>query len=373
MFVKKYYLYIVFFLGLSLVGFLTLGLPSLTGAIDLQTYSDSLTYERLSKNLPSGISLISVSANLIGPITLLRIFDYSYPLIFAFNLLILVVSLGLIFRYYDLNKNVFLFFMFVSPLMFFSMFNVNKETLLILNMALFLSFLKNRKLLFIVLAIALSLLIRWQMTAFILLALSLLFVDRYFGARKTIVMGLIVGISIVYPMLAGVFEAVISHSLPDNDAVRGSGIFQRMNQIQNTTGGYVIAFLPKLLLINFGIIKRFHMITELSLFWSYFVLMLHSVASLLLTIYVIFKKRFTFNNKLIYLAIVYGSIFAVSPIINVRYFLPMYILFAVVASSRITELNISHGFAYWYRTPPNLGYAGNRTDSGKLDPDMRLS
>jgi hypothetical protein len=334
LFVKKYKIYILLFLAVSAVGFVTLGLPGLTGEIDLQTYSDSLTYERLSKNMPSGVSLISVSSNLVGPIAILRMLDYNYVSVFAFNILVFLASFKTIFSHYDLNKNVFMLFIFVSPLMFFSLFNVNKEILVLFDMAVFLAFLKNRKILYLLLALAVSLLIRWQMTLFILLALPIIFIDKYFRHRKTIVFFLIAGLSVIYPMLSSVFEAVILHSIPDNDAVSGSGIFQKLNRIQGTTGGYLLVFLPKLLQINFGIIKRIHMITEFSLFWNYFVLMLHSVASLILTIFVVIKRRFVFNNFLVYLSMIYAGLFALSPIINIRYFLPMYILLVVVASSK---------------------------------------
>lgn len=338
MIVRQYNIYVFFFILVAIVGFLTLGLPGLTGEIDLQTYSDSLTYERLAKNMPPGTSLISVSSNLVGPISILRMLDYSYPLIFVFNVVIFLASLKIIFSHYDLNKNTFLFFVFISPLLFFSLFNVNKEVLVFLDMAVFLAFLRNRSLLYLLFALALSLLVRWQLTVFFTLAMFLLFIDRYFQYRKLIVLSLVAGIAFVYPLLANVFEAVILHSLPDNDAVRGSGIFQILNQIQNRPGGYLLVFLPKLLQINFGIIKRIHMIGEFSLFWNYFVLLLHSVASLLLTMYLFFRQRFTFANKLIFLSMIYAALFAVSPIINVRYFLPVYILFAVVVSSRPTEL-----------------------------------
>ena len=121
MIVRQYNVHLFFFILVAIVGFLTLGLPGLTGEIDLQTYSDSLTYERLARNMPPGTSLISVSSNLVGPIWILRAFDYSYPLIFAFNIIILLVSFRIIFNHYDLNKNTFLFFVFIF-FQFFQLF-----------------------------------------------------------------------------------------------------------------------------------------------------------------------------------------------------------------------------------------------------------
>ena len=125
---------------------------------------------------------------------------------------------------------------------------------------------------------------------------------------------------------------VIEHGSVNNDLVQGSGIFPYLKKIQDHVGGYFLVFLPKLLQINIGLVKRIDMLGNVDAFWNYFVLLLHSLMSLLLFLYMIIKRKFTLKNRFIYIGMIYAAIFALTPIISVRYFLPMYILFAVAIS-----------------------------------------
>lgn len=332
--IKKYKLYIFLFVVIAIVGFITLGLPSLTGEISIQTYSDSLTYEYIAKEYYKDVSFFSVASNVLGPVLVLKFFDYNYVAIFIFNIILLLSSFYLIFKYYNINKKIFLFFIFLSPLIFFSLFNVNKEIFVIFNIALFLVFLKNRKYIIFVFIIPISYLIRWQLSAFFILSLLLIIIDKYFKKRKLLLFLFVLGLSIIYPSIRSLFKDVVDHGNRNNDLMQGSGIFLYLKSIQDLVGGYTLVFIPKLMQINFGLAKRINMLFYFDEFWNYFVLLLHSWASIILTLYVLIKRKFTFKNELIYFAMIYGALFGLTPIISVRYFLPMYLLFAVIASQK---------------------------------------
>ncbi len=345
--IEKNKFYILFYLFFSIIGFITLGEPGLTGEISIQTYSDSLTWENLAREHYESVKLFEVHSNKIFPVFVIRLFNYNYMAIYMMNLLLLFISFKIIFSYYNINKNIFLFFIFFSPLIYFSLFNINKEMIVIFETALFLAYLKNRSITLFIIIIITSFFIRWQLSLFFLLIFVVIIIDRYYSKRWVILFLFLITLSITYPLMSFIFQRVIDHGAIDKDLVQGSGIFDLLKKIQSYPGGYIFAFFPKLMQGNFGLVKRVDMLFYFEDFWNYFVLLLHSAMSLILTIYLIYKKRFTLNNILVYAAMIFGILFTLSPIINVRYFLPMYIIFAVVASQynykiREANENITH-------------------------------
>ena len=108
--IKKNSIIILIYIILSVYGFYTLGLPSLLGDIPIQTYSDSLTYEYFAKNLYNEYPLFSMASNMLGPVYILKIFNYNYLYIYIFNIFIFIVSIKLILKYYNIKKLHFLFF-----------------------------------------------------------------------------------------------------------------------------------------------------------------------------------------------------------------------------------------------------------------------
>jgi hypothetical protein len=204
--------------------------------------------------------------------------------------------------------------------------------IIIFETSLFLAYLRNRNIFLLFIIIVTSFFIRWQLSLFFLLILCVLLLDKYFKRRYLVLFLFLFTLSLAYPLMSFIFKNVISHGNINNDLIQGVGSFKFLKLIQSYPGGYIFAFFPKLIQMNFGLVKRIDMIFYFQEFWDYFVLLLHSAMSLLLTIYLIYKRKFTFKNDLIYIAMIYAVLFTLSPIINVRYFLPMYIIFSVVAS-----------------------------------------
>lgn len=329
--IKTIYIILLCLIPIYSIGFIVLGEPSLKGDIPIQTYSDSLTYEAIAKNLSSEVNLVSVSGNFIGPVYLIKVVNFNYIAIFLINITALILSIYLINKFYCCNLYVFSFFIFLNPLIFFSLFNVNKEIFIILDIALFVVFMKNKNFFILFLVLALSFFIRWQMSLFFICLLIMIYFSDIGFNRLLLLVLLLLGLSLTYPLISGAFEKVTSHALSDSD-LGGSGIFTKLNEIQKYYGGYFFSFLPKFLQLNLGIIARSSQIGDIKNFWNYTVLLLHSWMTFILFIKLIYNKSFSISNDLIFSVVIFAMIFSLTPISNIRYFLPMYLLLAISVS-----------------------------------------
>ena len=323
---------------LSIPGYIYLGLPSLTGDISIQTYSDSLTYLELAKHLPDDLPLISAASNLLGPILILRVLNYDYLWVYIFNVVVTLYSVRIILKHFNPKPYAFAFFA-ASPLVFFSLFNVNKEVLALLATAIFAGYLRKKNFSYFILAFLIGVLARWQMGLFFIMAAACLKYGTSLRRRVILLVAVVVGISLVYPILASnIIVEVVEHSEDGGvELVEGSGIFTLLNEMQKHLGGYIVVAIPKLFQINFGLLARISMLGDTRDFWNYFVLMLHSLMSFLLFLYAYRRRRLVLTNDLIFVAMLFCFVFATTPIINIRYFYPAYLFVLVAATARKRE------------------------------------
>ena len=331
--IKKHSFIISIFLIFTVIPFYFLAYPSLLGEINIQAYSDALTYERLAKENYS--QLTSISFSLLGPITILKFFSYNYTLIYIFNCIIFFVSIKLLFKYYDLKYKIFLFFILVNPMTLFALFSVNKEILLFLDIVLLLIFLKNKNILLFIFITIFSYFIKWQMLLFVLVASGIFLCEKIYKNRILYVVFFLLSLSILFPMISGMFQEVLDVSKLDTDKVSGSGIFPKLIELQTQFGGYIVAFPLKMMQFLFGLIGRSYLILDWNDFWNNFVQTIFSFSFFFLIIYLIFKKRINFQNDVFYLSIIFSLIFALSPIFSIRYFYPLYIMLSVVVSQKL--------------------------------------
>jgi len=311
--VKKYSFLVIFFLFFSVVPFYFLAYPSLMGEIDIQAYSDALTYERLAKE--DFDEQVNIAFNLLGPITILKFLNYNYIFVYIFNCLV--------------------FFIFINPMTLFALFSVNKEILLFLDVILLLIFLKSRNIFLFVFIMLFSYFIKWQMLLFVLAVYGLLLCEKIYKNRLLYLFGILLFLSIAFPLLLGLFENVIAVSFLDTDKVSGSGIFPKLIELQSQPGGYILAFPLKIMQLLFGLIGRSYLLFDWSDFWNNFVQTIFSFTFFFLSTYLIYKKRINIQNDILYIAIVFSLIFALSPIFSVRYFYPLYILLSVLVSQKL--------------------------------------
>ncbi|MEI7848619.1 MAG: hypothetical protein WCK35_22650 [Chloroflexota bacterium] len=323
---------------LAIILFYFIGYPSLTGDISIQAYSDAKTYERVAlliNSLSDALFSTEVSQNLAGPLLILKLLNSNYLLIFIFNVVCLLVSIKVIFDNYKINRKVFLFFIFINPMTLFALFSVNKEILAFLSIAIYLAYIKNKNIKYFIIALLVAFLARWQLLLFVIVSSVLVYLDTHIKQKKLfrylIIILLLVIISLIFPLFTTLFSKVLEYS--DSSEVTGTGIFQRMNDLQLEYGGYILVFIPKLLQILFGLLlSRYRLITDFSDFWNNVVQYFNSASFFVLSLYLLYKRKINIKYVNLYLAVIYCLIFTLTVIFSPRYFFGLYLILALLAS-----------------------------------------
>jgi len=320
---------------LSLAAFALVAVPALNGDLDLQFYADSGTYETLAQQSEINLGLISVGANLLGPLLILQVLGHSRFLVFLFNLACLVVAFRVFVRTYPLDPRRFLSYLLISPLVFVSLLSINKEIVSLPALALFAAYVERRRLRYLVPALVLGLLVRWQIVLVMLVFLGLISFLNPLRRRRALSLALLLlAISVWYPRNLATFEAVDRiASLAASENTTGSGLFSRFITIQNHYG-YALVVVPKTLHQMVGLVLRGRG-TEPFVFFNNVVMVLQSAVSAWLLVRAGLLRRFVLADSLFYLACVFAGIFALSPIYAPRYFFPVYVLVAAMVARRV--------------------------------------
>jgi hypothetical protein len=311
-------LVLAIFLG-SLMLFFTYVGPSLKGENQLRIGADSAFYlwhANLSGTNPYGrddeqrAGLIAVASNLLGPYliaTLLR----DNLLILAFNYLLLLVSVILLTK----NKHGTLaLLMLLNPAVLVA----------ILSVALLAWHLEKPSRTKLSLLLLVSLMARWEMSLLVLLFLLLRSRINPCSRRMTVLF-LIVTLTVTYPFVTGFVNQAFGEQ-SGNTVVMLTNLQARYL--------YFLVLIPKIALNLFGgLVGLFRPATNdvynsLIVPWS-------CVANLLATIWFIFRRKFTLSNDLVYFAVLLSILFAITPFVQIRYFLPVYPILLTQFSRRI--------------------------------------
>lgn len=324
---------VVVYLVIASVSFFLYGLPSLEGSIPEQLYSDSITYEQIAINIQPDDALISVGGNYLGPVLLLRLFDFNRVMIHYFNLLIVFFSALLVFKLFNVNRGIFLVALLSSPLLFFSTFGVNKEILLLPVSIFLLLYLQRRSGFWLIFSLGTAFIVRWQIVVFVLLVFVIASKVNPIYKRRWLSLIILTGvISLAYPILAsGPLEALQQVSVEgalDEAGTQASGIYPKMQEIQMSYG-YFLVVIPKSIQLLVGLLTRFSTGSIQLDFWNNFVIMFQSLHNLLLLGFVFFYKKIDMSENCFYLVCLFAVIFAVTPIFAPRYFFSVTIWLAL--------------------------------------------
>lgn len=311
--------------------FALVALPVLQGRMDFQFYADSPTYHAAAETMDLGLELVSVGANYLGPLLIVRTFGGSFALIYLFNVALFVLTYVIVVRSFPVNRVRFLFIMFIAPLTFTSLFSVNKEVLAVFVTILFAASYARGKPAWRYLALGLSILARWQMTAALLAAtLALSRVNPLRRHRLVTLACLIGALSVLYPLNLSTFEHVSRVAeLGSVENVTGSGLFTRFIEIQNRIGGYLAVFVPKAIHLFVGLVRRYGNLFDTSEVMNSTIMWFQSVAHLIVLLWMIGARRMRLASDRVYIALVIAALIGLSPIFATRYLLPVYVLFAI--------------------------------------------
>ena len=322
--------------AVAFIFFLLMVIPALDGRSEIEVYADSETYEkRYLENTDIEGGEVQLSMNYVGPLLILNTFSGNRYLIFLFNSLILILSIKIIKRSGLVFDNKYFWFLMLSPLTFISLVSVNKEIISLFVVAILVLWVSRRWLWCLLLALVVSYAVRWQLTMYIVVVAFAFFVKDYLKFNKNFVLFcLLFSVSICYYTFIDVFSAVTAVAFHNVEEVGKSGIYTKLNQLQGSSHlGYMFAFIPKVLQLNFGLISRYENFFDVTGAHNNIVMFLHSVVSFVLLCNLILFRDRRYSNNIYFVLFIYLIIFALSPIFSPRYFYPAYILGGVLLSS----------------------------------------
>ena len=313
---------------------------SLDRKLQIQLYSDTLTYEKYVKENPqiNWFSLISFNGNYLGPVLIFKMLGQNRIVLVLFNILIVFNFIYSTRKLFSVNKIKLLLLLCINPVIAFSILSLNKEMLILLFLPFFLKYVKNKTVIYFILSLFLSLLVRWQLSLFfITYTLMTSWFNPWRKDRFASIVILILAISILYPIFSSrYFSSVVNISLESRGLDEGSGIFITMNEMQNK-GLYFLVFVPKVLHLLFGLLLRIRNILIFDDFWNNVVVTGQSIPFLYLFINLFIKvktKKINLSNEFYFLTVIFFIVFALTPIYAPRYFLPAYIILSVMFSSK---------------------------------------
>lgn len=348
--VRKSTLLLAFFSLSSVVFYIFLGRHALAGDIDFQFYADSLSYERIYRdlNLNSLSDLVTFNANFLGPILILDLFSGSREWVLFFNLFVLFLVVWIVRARLELNASTFLLLFFLSPLTFSSLQSVNKEILSILCVALVVAWSVRRNAAYLLFALLCSVLVRWQLSLFVVAVfISLSGLNPLRRSRYIYIFLVLVFVSCIYPMVSGYFERVNEIAGDGSLSGGGSGLYSLFNSLQQS-GAYFLVFVPKALQAMYGMVFKLGdaLNPDAGLFYNRVMVTLHCVVAFLLFLYTLVKRRLRMSDDFVFIAVVYCVIFVLSPIYAPRYFYPVYFLLCLVNARAVkADSNINPGLS----------------------------
>lgn len=325
---------------LAIAFFFVIGDRMLDGESSIQFFADSHTYELAAIELRdlSPLELVAYNPNYFGPITILNLFQGNRWCILVLNLLIFAASTRLIVKAVPLNEKLFITLLALNPMTFSSLLSVNKEIFSLLTVALVVYGIEKKNILALLMSLVISFLVRWQLTLFVVALLGLLSPLNPFRQRRIFVFFfLLFAISIIYRIgLSSIFSHVNAVAEVGSESWEGSGVIGRLLDVQNA-GGYFLVFIPKVLHAMFAILWYIRLLFNPpeGEFYNYVVVMLHSLVTLIVFIWMIACCRLTFKNNILYFSVIYLLLFGLTPIYAPRYFYPVFVFLCIMVTQRL--------------------------------------
>jgi hypothetical protein len=328
----------VYFLLVLLFSF-EIGGPYLEGKYsNLHASADSITYIKLAKQ--NDIPLVSVGGNLLGPTIILRLLNFNNFLVVLLNCFLFYTSFFLAIKYFNLNKLKFLLLLIINPLIFLSLTTINKEILGLFLSVVLVCYLKTNNKIFLFITLSMALFTRWEQFAVIIVFLLLKKFNFLTRKRLLMVVLIVAALTILYPSFLLHQVELIYGNGKLND-VNSLGTIHYLNALQ-AHYMFFIVLIPKLLLNYFGdIIKIFITFPNWTDIYNTYGILGAGFCFLLILIKLIKQRKLKLKDDRIYFCVIMSVMYTMMPIVQLRYFFPLYIIMCIIASER----NIKSKFA----------------------------
>lgn len=351
-----------------------IGIDALEGRSEFQFFADSSTYHEAARgelDQVDGVEgVIGISGNFLGPLLVLALAGDNYYVVLMLNALIMFLAVRSISDSLNLDSLKLLAVLLANPLTISSLLSVNKEIIAVAFVALMVNGLVTRSVLALIAALAVSFLVRWQLTAYLVVILAI--ASRWNPLRERRLgsfLLLLITISVAYVQLAEIFEAVRLNFEMAAEEYEGSGTFQWLVKVQEQ-GWYWLVFPIKAAHLLFATGLRFDRLVDPTVIYNDTWVLLHSTATLALFLILWRSRRLTIANDVVYVSLVYLAVFALTPIYASRYFYPVYVFWsmALVAGTDRPKL-LSRGesrIGQSARQMPNV--PSKKSKSGRVGP-----
>jgi hypothetical protein len=329
---------------------------------EFQFFDSSTTYHEAARgglDIESLGDIVNISGNFLGPLIVVRLAGDNYYAVLVLNAALLAFSVVSLARSLGLDAPKFLLVLVLNPITVSSVLSVNKEILALAMIALLVRFYATRSLGVLALAVLLSVLVRWQMTMWVIVTLALVSRINPIHRRRTTTLAILLAtLSLAYVLLAETLEPIRLTFLDAASEYDGSGLYEWLVNMQEQ-GWYWAVFPLKAAHLMFGAGLRFDRLIAPTNWYNDVWQLLHSTALLVLFLVLVGRGRFTPRNDLVYLGLIYAVVFAITPIYTPRYFYPVYVFWAAALCTpeRLSPILRRRPALRARRNPPQLTHS----------------
>jgi hypothetical protein len=316
--------------------------PSFSGKNNLRIGADSVfylwhaglvtdnPYRANGDNLAPSISL---SGNLLGPDVIGKLLRSSF-LILCFNYVLFFVAVAYIAKAIPVRVVLLTILLLINPAILVSVLTLNKEIIVLLSTAMLCYYIESERRSWLLLCCTLlvALLGRWQNLLVVIFFLLLTAKWNPMKNRRNVAIALVVlAITIAYSFLWPFINVVLGI-----DEYEGKTIVVLAEA--QTHFLYFAVVIPKIALNLYGgVIGLAGVGSTDSDVYNSMIVPLASLANAIVTVWYCIVRKIDLRNDRLYLAILYAVIFAVSPFVQCRYLLPIYLLLCVEIARHTEE------------------------------------
>ena len=287
--------------------------------------ADSSVYINLYKTntLEEILNDFGNTKNTYGPIILLNILSGNHDLIVLFYTSILIFTAVKIEKYFNINKNLFIFVWMINPLNSIYLLSINKDICIVFILLLTMVHIKSGKFIYLLNALLLSFVCKYEMTLFVIAIYLCKFLNK--KNSKCILGASIIILSLFYGSTPSMSARVLVAETAQNN--HSLGVTNLLNLMSIEYNLYFITILPRILLSLFeGYIDliKYGFTYELTNIY---------ISTLLCTIVVcilINKKNIKINYFNINIITIFLIMVSMSPFPHHRYIYPIYSLIIVM-------------------------------------------
>ena len=309
-----------------------IGQDALNEQHPFQFFADSNTYLQIYAGdvLSFDGSLIGITYNYVGPLFVLRLLDGNIYLVMLLNVYLFTHSIIHIAKLLGLDPLKVVLLLLTSPLTASCLLAVNKEVFLFPFLAFALTGYMRKSILCVIVALIVSVMVRWQFAGFYVLLLLVSGV-RLVQSRAVVLVGLLLVISVAYqliqpwiaPVLANVELAFATYE------GGGSGLFE-LTQAYQSQGLYILVFPIKAFHLLFGMGFRVDNIFNPVEIYNDLFVGGHCAVAFLVFVTMLKRRLFTLQSDLVFASVIFLAFFCVTPIFAPRYLYLGFVLWVLV-------------------------------------------